>query len=445
LKNSHENVSPAVTMRVYHLVTTLFLYLYFLFPAALPLWAGPTLDDVPTEIVLQIVSNLDSQSQCKLSATGLRYRTILVNEDLNKRLNLTDRVMSQNDFNNLVGPDHFYSNVRHVDLSRATFFADSLELLPLNLESLDLSQSVILGIKDPSRFLQRFSHLKNLILQGTKLYGGLDSRGNISAVGIPDDILAHLPSALELLDLSGNKAITSVGHDFINREHFPNLRYLNVGGVGFLRQFSESFIANLPASLEVLNLALGAFAPQDLNLLNSENFPKLKSLDLTFLSVPVGFISQLPQSLEWLNLTGNGNVPLGDFLTLERLDQLKGISLRNCNINDRVLKIIGNLSHLEVLDLNELRQVTHFGIDQLKNLKSLTHLNLSDLYQLKDFDHLNQLFRSLPSLRKVGIHNLSTNSSDSSALSLEAPETVELESESQPNSWVPLYSKIPFL
>ncbi|MEO5971242.1 MAG: F-box protein [Bdellovibrionia bacterium] len=345
------------------------------------------LSALPSEIFLEISKWLNLDDQRNLSSTNRNFRDIIVYEHFGKKVIVIGKTLTEEDFQIFSGPNSFFSASREVNLSRSTFPAAALAYLSPKLESLNLSQSQIIG--DPAEFIGRFTHLKTLILNEMRIDTPLNNDGGDRYARfrpkvcstLPNSILRLLPPSLQILDLSGNKIASANDLSLINQEHLPNLKYLGLSDIGrngwgtISFQITSEFFLNLPETLEHLNLAdseVGSLVP-----LTSENFPNLKFLDISGMGdLEQGIIPNLPLTLEWLDLTGSRLAEPRELLLLSRFQQLRGLSLNYTrDLNGPVIDEVLKLTQLEILDIsNQSNVITQEQITQFLALPSLTRM-----------------------------------------------------------------------
>lgn len=135
----------------------------------------------------------------------------------------------------------------------------------------------------------------------------------------------------------------------------------------------------------------------------------LRSLDLWFGSVTETNVQLLKHLslLERLDLTFNINFTSNCLETIKSLPRLRCLRLGETNVDDDGLKIIGQMSALEYLDLEETR-ITVKGLQQLRNLVALKDLNLDGI---KLNDEKCSFLESMESLEKIDLTKTGTGNS----------------------------------
>jgi hypothetical protein len=103
-----------------------------------------------------------------------------------------------------------------------------------------------------------------------------------------------------------------------------------------------------------------------------------------------------------LELGGVAKVTSGGYKHLERLTQLRTLSLRGSNVNNEELSSIAVLQHLEELDLSSCEQLTDDGLTHLRGLR---HLRVLALEQTKVTDRGMESVSQLVGLQELYIND----------------------------------------
>jgi len=307
------------------------------------------------------------------------------------------------------------SNLQVLDLSGAVMlkeFPDDALQIKSNLKILHLSQTLIPNL--PSNF-HRLSKLVLLDLSGAPKLGKLDDNcfQNLSEclrhLDLSNTNIENLPSIsklgnLEVLNLSGCRALTNIGDD----QCFEQMTRLQCLGLCEI-----SNVERLPSLSKLVNLRQlllkNSTGLKDLHSL--ESMSKLEQLDLSVdepgARFPEGttadFLNNMIQ-LQLLNLSWTG-LKISSLSNLTNLTNLTQLSLGGCSLEESEPNF-GNHTKLEVLDLSEpkitslpslgklssLRELKLrgcSGLEQLPDLKLLVHLEVLDLWRtgIKEFPY----------------------------------------------------------
>ncbi|XP_062166104.1 putative disease resistance protein At4g19050 [Alnus glutinosa] len=291
------------------------------------------------------------------------------------------------------------SNLQFLDLSGAVMlkeFPDDSLQVDSKLKILHLSQTLIPNL--PSNFY-RLSNLELLDLSGAPNLGKLDDNcfQNLSKcrhLDLSNTNIENLPSIsklgnLEVLNLSGCRALTNIGDD----QCFEQMTRLQCLG---LCEISK--IERLPSLSKLVNLRQlllkNSTGLKDLHSL--ESMSKLEQLDLSVdepgARFPEGttadFLNNMIQ-LQLLNLSWTG-LKISSLSNLTNLTNLTQLSLGGCSLLESEPNF-GNHTKLEVLDLSEPKITSLPSLGKLSSLRELKLRGCSGLEQLPDLKLLVHL------------------------------------------------------
>ena len=171
-----------------------------------------------------------------------------------------------------------------------------------------------------------------------------------------------------------------------------------------------SFLSNLK-NLEILHVGNRNFGTHS-KFISGEctraisSLPKLKELHFGHVHIGEQGLSKLAsiESLETLSFNGGPGVGKDGFGNMEKLKNLKSLSLVNSNIKDEDLVHIGKLNNLKSLALTQT-PIVGDGLKHLQGLTKLESLNLSSGDKLSTLKDL----KAVKSLKVLDLTGTSTN------------------------------------
>ena len=292
-------------------------------------------------------------------------------------------------------------------------------LKTLNISSCGIDDQ---GMKSLASALEMNGSLEELNLTGNDAVAGIGHMAlgeslkrnktlktlNISSCGIDDQGMKSLASALEMngsleeLNLTGNDAVTGIGHMALGESLKRNktLKTLNISSCGIDDQGMKSLASALEmnGSLEEMNLSGNRVGTGIGYMALGESLKRnrgLKTLNISYCDIDEQCMKSLASAFEmnsslavldlsWNNaVTGIGLMALGE--SLKRNRGLKTLNISHCGIDDQGMKSLASAlemnGSLEELDLGWNDAVTGIGLtalgESLKRNRGLKSLNIS--------------------------------------------------------------------
>ncbi|XP_022723005.1 LRR receptor-like serine/threonine-protein kinase FLS2 isoform X2 [Durio zibethinus] len=263
------------------------------------------------------------------------------------------------------------TNLKNLDLSFNTIESfqpskqgNETQLRLTNLEELDLSYNLFRN--NTFSFVQGFSSLKSLYMQGNQLQGSIDVKGNETQLRLTN---------LEELNLRGN---LFKNNTFFFPQEFSSLKSLDMGE----------------------NQLHGSIDIKELN-----NLMSMKKLDLSWNSIESLQSSQ--DSGRQLHLTHLEEFDLSYnlmndsiFASLSGLSNLKSLDVSYNQLNGSIdMRDLGAFTNLEELDMsyNDLNEFV--SSKEYKRLKKLKVLRLNEVFTNGNSPLLLKLVKAFPSVK----------------------------------------------
>lgn len=118
----------------------------------------------------------------------------------------------------------------------------------------------------------------------------------------------------------------------------------------------------------------------------------------------LALIAQI-ESLEWLELSGNGSLSIGEHFAELQASKIKRLELRNCRLSAEDLQRIAGIPQLEYFSPGLHQLSTDLKPPLLKHLKGMKQLRVLDLMNAHLIDDDAQYLKEFPNLRELHIGN----------------------------------------
>lgn len=193
---------------------------------------------------------------------------------------------------------------------------------------------------------------------------GIEKFTELTELNLSDNNISDIKNLKNLYNLENLNLENNNINDINNLKDLLNLKKLN------LENNNISNIDNLRSlcNLEILNLGDNNIS----NINTIDGFDKISELYLNNNNIiDVSNISLFPGHSEYdktLDLSGNTNL---DILTLQNLNNVEILLLENCQLNNSIVDIVGNMS------LNEISLANNNNITDVSGLDPIWYINLS--------------------------------------------------------------------